>query len=300
MCVICYKPSGIDVDMSVLKNCFERNSDGAGVMYAEDGELKVAKGFMKWRSFKRYIKRMSNEKKTELPFVFHFRIATHGSISPPNCHPFHVHENMAMVHNGVMSNIPIDKDSDISDSEAFIQLYVKGLGYDLGMSSTITIEHLEHGSPLNDLFDSFVGSSKLLFMDGAGDVAIVNERLGYWEKSGKGEGMWFSNRMWKPAKLYTVSKTRSHYHGHNHGYGKPVNVGSKLDDVVLELGTAIDDLNTPSKDYYCFTCHLLFEYLDSRRVHWTMGNEKIVCCPDCDSENTVEYDLINSRDLLGV
>lgn len=292
ICVIVYKPSGVDVDMSVLKECFNRNPDGGGVMYAEDGVLKVAKGFMKWRSLKRYLKRMTDEKKTGLPFVFHFRIATHGSISPPNCHPFHIHEGMAMVHNGVMSNIPIAKDSDISDSEAFIQLYVKGLSYDLGMGSLITIEQLEHGSPLNDLYDRFVGSSKLLFMDGFGDVAIVNESLGYWEKTGSGKGMWFSNRMWKPVVVHAAKKTVTSHLGYsgrgfnNNAFNKPT-TNTKL------------SWDKGHDDYYCLDCHLLFMRSEARRVLWTMANEQIVCCPDCDSENTLKAEELHNTGWLG-
>ena len=291
--------------MAVLRDCFDRNPDGAGVMYAEDGTLKVAKGFMKWRSLKRYLKRMTDEKKTSLPFVFHFRIATHGSIGPPNCHPFYVHDNMAMMHNGVMSNIPIEKDSDISDSEAFINVYVKGLGYDLNTGSEIAIEQLEGGSPLHDLYDSFIGGSKLLFMDNMGDVAIINESSGYWEKSGSGKGMWFSNRMWKPIKVVPVSRTGSSYLGYNRsgyvgsGYNKPVKVDSTLGKVTPTNRKINEMFGDNSEDYYCFDCHLLFMYSDSKRIHWSTGNERHVCCPDCDSENTIEYDVMHVNDWLG-
>ena len=76
MCVIAYKPRNVEVDMEVLKNCWDKNSDGAGLMFAENGKLKIAKGFMKWRSFRRYIKKRGMKTFTDLPVAFHFRIAT--------------------------------------------------------------------------------------------------------------------------------------------------------------------------------------------------------------------------------
>ena len=303
MCIIVYSPPGVGASMDMLHNCWERNSDGAGVMYAEDGQLKIAKGFMKWRSLKRYIKRLGTDKIERLPFAFHFRIATHGSVSARNCHPFTVHKDMAMVHNGIMSNIPIEKDNDISDSEAFLELYVRGLGPELGMKDKITIEQLEYASPLNDLFTKFVGGSKLLFMDGNGDVAIVNEDLGYWEKKGLDEGAWFSNRLWKPFEpKATVVHNKYQYPGYNH-YGKTEHVHSKPKMRVWSSSKPVDkpahkslaegqralvDFDDPDEEWYCIDCQCYFTYGMSRRVYWVYGNERIIECPECESANTHE------------
>jgi len=308
VCIIVYSPPGVGADMGVLRSCWERNTDGAGVMFAEDGRLKIAKGFMKWRPFKRYMKRIGTERKTALPFAFHFRIATHGSITERNCHPFKVHDSMAMMHNGIMSNVPIEKEIDISDSEAFVDLYVKGLEADLSMSKQLNIKQLEYGSPLNDLFDSFIGASKLLFMDNNGETAIVNESLGYWAKDGAGEGMWFSNRLWKPLTVVTKSKYPVSGSGYNYpgyatgyvrqqyGYKSHSNYG-KVDK---------DDKNDKQlyssnfeETWYCMDCHSIFDYVDVTVTHWTFGNERLVDCPLCGSDYTVEESFLYDMDAKG-
>jgi hypothetical protein len=212
MCVIAYKPAELPVNMEVLKHCWDQNSDGAGLMFAENGKLKVAKGFMKWRSLKRYLKRRGLDSLADLPVVFHFRIATHGSVTERNCHPFKINENLAMMHNGVIRNVDnMIGTEDISDSEFFANRYVRDA------FSFIGVADLKEGQPINELYDLYIGASKLLFMDNNGEIAIVNERAGTWLKFGLGKDWWFSNTHWqalvKPTKKTTGFQPTVSYEG---------------------------------------------------------------------------------------
>lgn len=311
MCVIVYKPEGLKIDIDILRQCWDRNKDGAGMMFAEDGRLKIAKGFMQWRSLKRYIKRFGNDRMERLPVCFHFRIATQGSVSEANCHPFTIDKNVAMMHNGIISNLDVDIDRDISDSEAFVEQYVTSF-------KGISIDTLDKGTPLNGLYSKFVSGSKLLFMDNKGDVAIVNEGLGYWATIQPEKGMWFSNRTWHAiryttplaSRLPASNAQRSAYHGdawhhtgeHRSGAGfkhstdrpalpeKSV-LGSKLDMPEDGRGDpAVFDV-----DWYCMECHEYFAYRKAGSVHWTSGSRIVECC-ECGGINTIEASKIFNED----
>ena len=275
MCVIVYKSKDVDIDMEKLQMCWEHNKDGAGLMFAEGGILKVAKGFMKWRSFKRYIRRTGMERLNALPVIFHFRIATHGTVSPRNCHPFQLNKDIAMVHNGVMQNVDIPRDEDISDSEAFLNRYVRDA------FSTISVGALGGGMPINELFSKFIGGSKLAFMDNDGDVAIVNEKAGTWQ-----DGAWHSNMLWKPYVRKTHPVTTYPTHPTTTSAARGV-TGSGWGGPRIEaaqFGPDPDQLD----EWYCFDCHAYFALGEARRIYWTSGMDRIVDCPECSGPDTVE------------
>lgn len=293
MCVIVYKPAGISVGMDILRRCWERNSDGAGIMFPRDGKLIVAKGFMAWRPFKKYVKRMGDNTLCNTPIAFHFRIATHGSIGPDNCHPFTVNDNIAMMHNGIMSNVNIDDGSDKSDSEAFVEQYVSAF-------SNIMISNLREGTALNDLYKAYIKSSKLLFMDSEGDVAIVNRHLGYDGKGVGQEGVWFSNRTWQPTTVvnyggagYTPNRSGflTGYTPSRSGFlsgNKPVNMYPRGNGILSPLPDEMyEDDTSPDQLMYCRGCYASFKYKDVNVLRWD-GGYKFVDCPDCGSDDTIE------------
>ena len=67
-----------------------------------------------------------------LDLVVHFRLATHGTVNPGNCHPFPVTGNLkrmqevdlavssALAHNGVLHKFAPPKSLNISDTMYFI------------------------------------------------------------------------------------------------------------------------------------------------------------------------------------
>lgn len=319
MCVIVYKPKDIPVDLDLLKMCWDKNEDGAGVMFPVDGGLNVAKGFLKWKSFKRYLKRRGLDSLGPIPIAFHFRIATHGTVSSDNTHPFLINDELAMMHNGVINKVNkyIGHDENITDSEAFARRFVRD------PFSSITITCLKSGQPINELYAEYIGSgNKLLFMDKYGDVAIINESAGTWISEGVGSGMWFSNTFWKPQELRarTItsyengrSVTKSYDKdgklistsinaGYGSGYGSRYGCGGGYGSFSLDRDDSpwldirnlesisnrypkIDD----SAEWYCYDCADFFYLSESKRTYWTNGlKERIVDCPMCGEANTCE------------
>lgn len=137
MCIIVVKPKGIELPSEeILKNCFDNNKDGAGYMYwnpnkisSEKGAIVIRKGFMTFGAIKESLSTVGLTK--DHIIVYHFRIATHGGISPENTHPFPVEAptnrlkalkvctDLAVAHNGILAIKP--KTDNMSDTQEFIQ-----------------------------------------------------------------------------------------------------------------------------------------------------------------------------------
>ena len=85
MCVAIYKPENVQTpSLDTLKKCWDANPDGAGFALCTGGDkyaIEIHKGYMTWKQFK-----AAFEKYRLADFagdmLLHFRIATHGSISP--------------------------------------------------------------------------------------------------------------------------------------------------------------------------------------------------------------------------
>lgn len=131
MCIICAKPAGVMMPTTETRSImWKKNPDGAGLMWVEDGRVKIAKGFMQYEAFERYLEKLSGKiDMVKTPIVMHFRITTHGGTKPENCHPFPITENLGLLqklessidigvaHNGVLSITPR---TGISDTMEYI------------------------------------------------------------------------------------------------------------------------------------------------------------------------------------
>ena len=132
MCVIMAKPKGIDMPSDdTIHNMWVRNPDGAGFMYAKDGQVHIEKGFMKLDALRAALKKTAKSvdlKNTAV--VMHFRITTHGGTKPENCHPFPITDSIGklkklkqdtrigVAHNGIISSVTPRK--GISDTMEYI------------------------------------------------------------------------------------------------------------------------------------------------------------------------------------
>ena len=191
MCIAIYKPEGIEIPQETLERCYRVNSDGAGYMFHKNGKLYVKKGFFSfddfWRSYKK-------DKRKEA--VIHFRIKTHGVINEENCHPYKVNDDLAFVHNGIISGYSDTHKSDTwLFNEDIVQPFVRKWG---------NLEIFE--DPIKKLIENRIGYSKLIFMDNHGNTKIFNEDKGEWF-----EGVWYSNTGYKkPAPLPPPTKYDSY------------------------------------------------------------------------------------------
>lgn len=131
MCVIIGKPENEALPLeTTLENCFENNPDGAGFMYRDNHAVHIRKGFMSLPELLSALYAEKITKKHEV--IYHFRIATAGSVKPENCHPFpssaditelrqvHIRADHGIAHNGIL-NYKEDIENDLSDTMSFIK-----------------------------------------------------------------------------------------------------------------------------------------------------------------------------------
>ena len=180
MCVIIEfsdnKPE--EITKELLSNAESHNKHGGGIAWIEGDVVKWEKGM---HVTAEYIDTLIKEKNIQQPFVVHFRIATHGAIDTPLCHPFALSPEVdelsssgsdpigVLFHNGVWSDyramalktltsrtdakIP---DGDISDSRimAWLVRYygISYLGFIQEKGSVLTPKGLiEFGSGWTDV-----------------------------------------------------------------------------------------------------------------------------------------------------
>lgn len=169
MCCILYIPSGVKTPpITIMKAIHRANPHGIGFADTDGNSLKT----LDLSSFLQAIKL----RQKGAACIIHFRLATHGSISEKNCHPFYdkAHD-IWFAHNGVL---PIRSHDDMTDSEIFFREAflpaVNVLGYD---------------SPeLWHRVEERRGSSRFIFMHG-GDI----KTLGIWHNH---RGVYYSNLNW--------------------------------------------------------------------------------------------------------
>lgn len=195
MCVICYKPSGVNFPSKTkIKTMFRANPDGAGFMYADGKNVYIQKGFMTIGDFNTALNKI--RQRTDYPVVMHFRITTHGSTSTGMTHPFPLSDSIDALtatkyktHTGIAHNgiIPITNYAKgISDTAEFIRRYgVKLLAN--GCDADI-LEVIEE-----------VISSKLCILEANKEVHL----LGDFEQDGN--GVYYSNGSYKKQKKQTAT-----------------------------------------------------------------------------------------------
>ena len=195
MCIIAIQPKGIVIDEYTLRNCWENNNDGAGIMYSINGEVHVHKelnSFKKFMKFKKYVDSLN------VNCVIHFRISTSGKIDKNNIHPFKVNDDLFFCHNGILDiDVPID--SLINDT----QIYNNGILKNLPIG-------FEQNEGIRNLIQYSIGSkNKFVFLNSEGEFFILNENAGCWD-----EGAWYSNN------TYQYSYSSNYYTPKSKGFKK--------------------------------------------------------------------------------
>lgn len=213
MCIIVSKGKGVAMpSKTILQNCFNRNKDGAGLMYVNKGNVVIRKGFMTFKDFYDYIEKLERTYDlTEKALVMHFRISTGGNVDAGNCHPYpvtadaqrlrctRINTTLGMAHNGIISDYS-RKDKVLNDTQCFVRDCVSVLyEYDN--------EFYNNPRVMNMLKD--VAGSKLCFLD-------ANENIYYIGDFVEDEGIMYSNTTYKtyysyPATKYVYNKKTKKY-----------------------------------------------------------------------------------------
>jgi hypothetical protein len=180
MCIAILNTKQTTLKKQLLRNCWENNGDGAGILYINnDNKLEFFKEMNNFDTF--YDKYIDVRKKYgKRNMVLHFRISTHGKVNTTNCHPFLVNDSLGFVHNGMIYDVPTS--TEFSDTYMFNETVLKNFK-----------EGFEHNETIMEMLEVFIGSgSKLVFLNDDDDYFIVNEKAGHWNL-----GCWFSNSSYK-------------------------------------------------------------------------------------------------------
>lgn len=147
-----------------LRRLEYRGYDSAGVVFLEEGELKICK--VKGRVYDLEEKIFSSAiTQAHSPGLGHTRWATHGEPSDENAHPhFDCERRLAVVHNGIIENYYTLREELIQRGHRF-----------LSSTDTEVIVHLieEHLRDGKRLFDAFLKSLERL--KGAFAVALISK-----------------------------------------------------------------------------------------------------------------------------
>ena len=177
MCIIAVSKKGVrQPSLKQLRAMYDNNPDGAGYMYAKDGQVHIHKGFMNWEDFERNIKAEAFTE--DDPVVYHFRISTQAGVCPTMTHPFPLTDNLSLcekldmtcpvglAHNGIIRMTSFTKEVRYSDTAYFIAWYMTKL--------------IRNGEDLTDPFVTdmidVLTNSKWAIMDGAtGEIVTVGK-----------------------------------------------------------------------------------------------------------------------------
>ncbi len=185
MCLIIANPNGTYVPESYVNTAYTTNHDGFGIMWAAKGELKLRRGLFPRQQVHDILGEFHD---LGTPYVAHFRFATHGKTTSSNCHPFPIVDDfggIAMVHNGTLAGTEW-RDSIRSDTSLLADKIKRHITRnDFSSDDLFDLEI----PAIRERYQASIGTDKLVFMSGKGDMNIMNERHGHWI-----DGVWYSNQ----------------------------------------------------------------------------------------------------------
>lgn len=209
MCLLITQPAGVAFSDEFLQGVYARNADGLGVMYVENGALQVKKCLPKTYED---MKAFYDEHIRDRACAAHWRMKTHGHIDLSNCHPYEVLNEaehgytLWMMHNGVL-HTGNHRDVTMSDTWHYINDYLRPI--------------LKNNPELfmNEAFLALVGdqigSNRFAFMDGHGNLSVVNKNQGV-----SYNGAWLSNTYaWDTKGTVHEPKTYRGAYGGYYGLG---------------------------------------------------------------------------------
>ena len=166
---------------SHIKNSWDNNEMGSGLLWTDKGKLNVFKTYVYDDYIDKYNELRDNKSVGNI--VLHFRIATSGYKGEQNLHPFLVSDTLGFVHNGVIKGLG---NKDFSDTYEFNDMLKK-------------FKHDFTSCDMSKYFISeYIGYSKLVFLNANDKYTIITEELGNWI-----DGNWYSNDSYKQYNDYS-------------------------------------------------------------------------------------------------
>lgn len=164
MCIIVEKREQDTLSRKQIENFYRRNTDGWGIMYQPGKGLApvTLRGYGNDHLWKT-IREMQDRE-----LYLHCRMATHGTVSDDNIHPFHVLGDLYLMHNGIFDVTPDDVKA--SDTAFFVRRMLAPM--------LAQIKHREEyirGESFGLLIEAFCGhSNRLVLMDSAGPITFTS------------------------------------------------------------------------------------------------------------------------------
>jgi predicted glutamine amidotransferase len=252
MCIIVVQTKNNFVSKKTLRNCWDNNGDGAGIMYANSGKIVVKKELT---SFEKFMQYKNEADKIGGNIVMHFRISTSAGINLNNIHPFKVNSELHFCHNGIL-DIAVPKNSPINDTQIFNNQILRNLP-----------KGFQHNHAIMDLIEQRIGDrNKFVLLDTNGQFYIINEIAGNWD-----EGNWYSNNSY----LYSYSNViTSNYY-----------VKNKSNKTFVDSAWEYDEIDTIESEHQkcecCYTSYKKNELIYDR--YWNS-----FLCNDCNKDyNTI-------------
>jgi len=182
MCLLVESHATTVLPEALLASVYRKNSDGLGVMWAEDGLLKTHKALPRnLQEFLDFYERFIKGKEC----YWHARWRTHGNIDLANCHPYHVYGDgapmpVALMHNGVLQTGNA-ADTSMSDTWHYINDFI--------IPTTRDAPQIIFVPEYAKIIASHIGSgNKFALMNHLGQMQTVNRQAGVTYN-----GAWFSN-----------------------------------------------------------------------------------------------------------
>jgi glutamine amidotransferase len=177
MCIAIALPAGKVIPMSHLIESQRANPDGCGLAWVENGQVQIYKSmkFEDWKTkYLEVIDRCGN-----INMLIHFRITSRGKTSEDMCHPFMVGDDMAIIHNGTISNITA---AETANGDSDTKVLAEKIMRDLPVG-------WEHNQSVIRLLEDFIGWSKICILTSNDEIIFLNESKGFWDN-----GIWYSNK----------------------------------------------------------------------------------------------------------
>ena len=186
MCIIIYKPQGVDVPKDRLLQSNLKHPHGSGIAWADGKRVKIKKGFNDFGAFLDHYKKVK-----KYACIIHFRYMTEGKEQASNCHPFQLGKSLAVAHNGTIRGID-GVSEDVSDTRAFVTNYLRPM-----IKMKPNWAYTQSGQRwMKTIINANNATNKLCFMNRHGTPAFVNGDLGHWSME-----CWYSNKTYIKPKI---------------------------------------------------------------------------------------------------
>ena len=171
MCLLIHHSAKTEFDFADSADFYQKNSDGLGIMYAENQTLHIKK-MLPRSAAEAHEWYEAHAKGREC--VIHWRMRTHGNTDLENCHPYQVlgEEDatpLYLAHNGILST-GNKKDVSKSDTWHYINDYLRPL---LKKYPDLAFDPIM----LEMIGDHIGQSNKFIFLNAGGQVSLVNEQV---------------------------------------------------------------------------------------------------------------------------